>query len=309
MKHTLHILFISLIALLIGCSSQENKSDSDQLTVYTTIYPIQYISEFIAGDHIQIKSVYPPGVDAHTYEPTSKEMTDIAKADALIYLGANMESFIDTIRSALASQDILFVEIGEHQELFLTLEDEDHDHHHDEHDHGDVDPHIWLDPLRMITMGEIILETLINLDPAHEETFRAQFEQFEKNMITLDETFVETLKQKTQKDILVAHAAYGYWENRYGIKQIPIKGLTIESEPSQQALTEIVDIATEKNIEYVIFEQAGSDRVVKIIQEHLGAEALYIHNLEVLTDTDIEKQEDYLSLMKHNLSVLDQATK
>lgn len=298
---------ISIFIFLIGCGSVE--SESDQITIYTTIYPIQYITEQIADDLVQVKTVYPPGVDAHTYEPTSKEMTEIAQGNALIYLGANMESFIDTIRQALASQDIKFVEIGEYEELFSPFaEDDEHFHDDHDHDHGDVDPHIWLDPLRMISMGDIILNTLIELAPTHEDTYREQFQQFEDKMIALDEAYKSTLENKSQKDILVAHAAYGYWEDRYGISQIPIRGLTADSEPSQQALTDIVDEAKAKHLRYVIFEQTGSDRVVQIIQDHLEAEALYIHNLEVLTEEDLHNQEDYLSLMEHNLTILDQAT-
>ncbi len=61
-------------------------------------------------------------------------------------------------------------------------------------------------------------------------------------------------------------------------------------------------------MDYVLFEQNSSDRVSDIIQEQIGAKALYIHNLSVLTEADINEGEDYMSLMKHNLDVLNQAT-
>lgn len=304
-------LLLILSITLIGCGTTDNQNENEtkDLTIYTTIYPIQYITEIIAGDIAHIQSVYPTGVDAHTYEPTSKEMTDMAHGDALIYLGAGMESFVDTIQNALQSQDIRFVELGENEDLFTSSNASDpHHEDHDGHQHGDVDPHIWLDPLRMITMGEMILNTLIELDPSHEDQFHAHFNAFKEDMLTLDQAYTDTLQDKKQKDILVAHAAYGYWEERYGIEQIAIRGLTAESEPSQKELTNIVDIAKERNLHYIIFEQNGSDRVVQIIQDYLDAEALYIHNLEVLTEDDIKTNEDYISLMQKNLQVLDQAT-
>nr|WP_307479900.1 zinc ABC transporter substrate-binding protein [Cytobacillus purgationiresistens] len=36
--------------------------------------------------------------------------------------------------------------------------------------------------------------------------------------------------------MIVPHAAFGYWEERYGVKQIAISGLSSEEEPSQKEL-------------------------------------------------------------------------
>ncbi|ASN07326.1 adhesin [Virgibacillus necropolis] len=288
------------------------------MTIYTSIYPIQYATERIGGDTVNVESVYPPGVDAHTYEPTSKEMTDIATSDAFIYLGAGMEGFAETAADALKSEDVALIELGTHEELFHTDEDEmeedhadenAHEHEHNEHSHGDHNPHIWLDPARMIDMAGIIKGKLIELNPDEKEAYIKNFESLKKDLLALDKSFRETLQSKENKKILVSHAAYGYWEERYGIEQIAISGVTSSDEPSQKELTQIIDKAKKLNLGYVIFEQNGSDRVSKIIQEQIGAEALRIHNLSVLTEEDIKSDKDYLTLMKHNLEVLDKATK
>src|SRR5699024_12691138 len=77
--------------------------------IYTLIYPLQYAAEQIAGNDAVVTSIYPPGVDAHTYEPATKEITEIAEGDLFIYLGADMESFAVSIKSALESQPIKFL--------------------------------------------------------------------------------------------------------------------------------------------------------------------------------------------------------
>ncbi|WP_164668197.1 metal ABC transporter solute-binding protein, Zn/Mn family [Virgibacillus doumboii] len=305
-RHQLFIMLIIIAIVASGCSSSSSNSENNtDLTIYTTIYPIQYAVERIGGETVHVETVYPPGVDAHSYEPSSKEMTAIAEGDAFIYLGAGMEAFAETAAAALGSQDIKMVEIGQHEELFHMEEKQEE---HASHNHGDHNPHIWLDPKRMIDMSSYIKDKLINLSPENKELFIENFNSLKKDIIALEKRFKETLQAKENKDILVSHAAYGYWEERYGIKQIAISGLSSSDEPSQKELTEIIDLAKEKNMNYVIFEQNGSDRVSKIIQEQIDAKALYIHNLSVLTEEDIEKNADYLSLMKHNLDVLDQAT-
>src|SRR5699024_10804190 len=226
-----------------------------------------------------------PGVDAHTYEPSSREITKLANRDALYCLGAGMESFAETTANASASQDISFIELGNHKSLFSSSQTQDR------HEQLDLDPHIWLDPLRMIEMGNIIKESLIELSPSEEALFEENFVIFEKNMHELDELFKETLSDKKKKEILVTHAAYGYWEEQYGIEQIAISGISSSDEPSQKELTSIAQTAKDKGIQYVIFETSTSNKVATIIQEYIGAEKLFIHNLEVLTEEDIKNEE------------------
>ncbi|WP_404454059.1 zinc ABC transporter substrate-binding protein [Virgibacillus necropolis] len=308
----LSLLLLSLI--IAGCSSTSSEGDKQAgMTIYTSIYPIQYATERIGSDTVNVESVYPPGVDAHTYEPTSKEMTSIATSDAFIFLGAGMEGFAETAADALKPEDVALIELGTHEELFHTEESENEDDHADEqsndgHNHGDHNPHIWLDPTRMIDIAGIIKGELIELNPDKKELYIKNFLSLKKDLLALDKKFQETLQKKKDKKILVSHAAYSYWEERYGIEQIAISGLTSSDEPSQKELTKIIDKAKKYNMDYVIFEQNGSDRVSKIIQKQIGAKALQIHNLSVLTEEDIKNDKDYFSLMEQNLNVLDKAT-
>lgn len=303
------IISIAIIAIIsIGCSAPDQaKKSEDTLTVYTSIYPIQYAVERIGGEAVTVETVYPPGVDAHTYEPTSKEMTTIAKSDAFIYLGAGMEGFAESAADALESQDTKLIELGQHEELFHT--EGLHQHEHDDgHDHGDRDPHIWIDPLRMIEMSQLIKDELIELNPDDEGLYNDNFQALKADLLSLDEKYTKTLDAKTNKQILVSHAAFGYWEERYDIEQLSINGLSSSSEPSQKELTKIIDQAKKYNLKYIIFEQNSSNRVSEIIQTQIGAKTLIIHNLAVLTEDDISNKEDYISLMNYNLDILDKAT-
>ncbi|WP_163971587.1 metal ABC transporter solute-binding protein, Zn/Mn family [Oceanobacillus halotolerans] len=316
MKLMQAILIVIILSLtMFGCTSDNKESANDTIIIHTSVYPIQYIIERIGGNTVQVESVYPPGVDAHTYEPTSKEMTDIAKGDAFIYLGEGLEGFAETAAEALAEQDLVFIELGKFDDLFHMEENnthkEENEHKHDAHDghnHGDHDPHIWLDPIRMMEMASILKETLMEINPAGEATYTENHLQLQDDLEKLDEEYKQIFQTKENKNILVSHAAYGYWEKRYGLKQIAINGLSSSSEPSQKDLTKIIEQAEQYNLNYIIFEQNSSNRVSEIIQDHIDAKAMQIHNLAVLTEEDIKEGNDYLSLMYDNLAVLDQVT-
>lgn len=299
------LYFLILLVTTVIMTSCNQSTNANKNIVYTSIYPIQYIVEEIGGDTLTVESVYPPGVDAHSYEPSSREMTQIARGKAFIYLGAGMESFAETAADSLKSQHVRLIEIAALDEsLFSKM----NDHEEHGHDHGDKDPHIWFDPLRMIKVGKLVEEQLSDIFPENAEAFHSNFETFKENMSDLDDEFTQTLAPKKNKEILVAHAAYSYWEERYGIEQLAISGLSTNDEPSQKDLTRIIRAAEESNLDYVIFEQTGTDKVSEIIREQLKAEPLYMHNLESLTEDDMENEENYLTLMKKNLHVLDKAT-
>ncbi|WP_100400657.1 metal ABC transporter solute-binding protein, Zn/Mn family [Bacillus sp. FJAT-44742] len=188
-------------------------------------------------------------------------------------------------------------------------EDEDHSHddHGHSHDHGDEDPHVWLDPVLSIEMAENIKEALVEVNPEESETFENNFEELQQELETLHEEF-EVMVEAADKDtFIVSHAGYGYWEQRYGLNQLGISGLSPTNEPSQKQLEEIIQYAEDHDIEYVMFEQNITPQVAEVVQDEVGAEALRLHNLEALVEEDEENEEDYFSLMRRNIENLETA--
>lgn len=297
------LLALLCIFIISGCESSPNDNhNNDEMIIYTTIYPIQFITERLAGEFADVRTVYPPGVDAHTYEATTKDMIDMSYSSAFIYLGAGMESFAEHTADALKSSDAELIEVGKHEQLFISS-DEEHDHHG--HDHGDLDPHIWFDPLRMIDVAEILKDEMVTLFPEQAHVIEENYASLTDELIELDEQYTDLFYGKTTKKMVVSHAAYGYWEERYGVEQIAISGISATEEPSQKELAQLIERATEEQIEFIFFEQNTSNKVASIVQDHMGAEPLYIHNLEVLMEEDIDRGEDYFSIMQANLDVLD----
>ncbi|KGX84384.1 metal ABC transporter solute-binding protein, Zn/Mn family [Pontibacillus marinus] len=322
MKKIMAIMLMMIVTVMSACSTQESSSETG-LTIYTSIYPIQYFTERIGGEHVNANSIYPPGVDAHTYEPTAKTMAEIATSDAFIYLGAGLEGFAESAANALAEEKVQLMELGAHEELFTKVEvdnhgehgeHEEHEENHDEehkgdhdHNHSGKDPHVWLDPLRSQMMAKYIKQELVKLAPEHKEQFNENYEKLVNDLESLHEQFKSVTQQADQNKLLVSHAAYGYWEQRYGIEQISVNGISPNSEPSQKDVKQLIEKTKKENLSYMIFEQNVSNQVASMIQREIGAKALTIHNLSVRTEQDIKEEQDYLSLMKHNLNVLEKA--
>jgi len=304
-----------VMLLLTACSGDEPKQqESGQIDIYTTVYPLQYFSEQIGGEFVNVSSIYPPGANEHTFEPTQKDMIALADADLFFYIGLGLEGFVENAKKTLANEHVKFVPVAEnideevlqtstgHSHEELSEHEEEHDHHH-----GDIDPHVWLSPTISKDLALTIKNELVKQLPEQEDTFNKNYEQLAKRLDELDQQFKALADNASKKTFFVSHASFGYIAGNYGLTQIPVAGLNSQNEPSQKELAEIVDLAKQYDIHYILFEQNVSSKLTSIIQKEIGAESLMLHNLSVLTEEDIKNNEDYFTLMEKNLQTLEKA--
>ncbi|WP_210364815.1 zinc ABC transporter substrate-binding protein [Bacillus sp. REN3] len=320
MKRLAILFSILLFAafFLGGCAQETDKNIQDQkgkLQVYTTVYPLKYFTEQIGGEYVEVDTIYPPGADEHTFEPSQKDMITLADADLFFYVGLGLEGFVDKAKKTLENEDVKMVPVGEaiHLEEGSTNEEEVADHNEDDHgngeghSHGDVDPHVWLDPLYANEMAAAIKDQLAKLMPEHEDAFQKNYSELSAQLKDLDRDFKAAIDSSKRKEIIVSHSAYHYWEKRYGIEQISISGVSTTNEPSHKELKELISYAKEKEMKYVINEQNFQSKLAKTVQKEIGAKSLTLHNLSVLTEDDLSKKETYFTLMEKNLSTLKKA--
>ncbi|GIN23222.1 MAG TPA: adhesin [Bacillus bacterium] len=314
-KHFI-VLFLITIFILAGCrenAAQDNKKSKDTLTVYTTIFPIEDFTKKIGGKHVEVKSVYPAGADAHTYEPTMKTMMDIADSDLLIFNGGGLESFIGKMESSLKNEKVVKVEASEGVQLLSSEEqhgNEEHEHEehgHDDGHHHDKDPHIWIDPENATIMAENIKNALSEEMPSAKKDFEKNYQDLKAKLQQLDTDLRTVIESADRKEILVSHAAYGYWGHRYGLEQISITGISSENEPSQKQLQGIIETAKKHHMKYIIYDQNPVTKVVDTIQKETGTKPLTLHNLEYITEKDKQDKEDYFSIMDKNIETLKKA--
>ncbi|KOS64346.1 zinc ABC transporter substrate-binding protein [Lysinibacillus agricola] len=338
MKKVFLLFLVAVLALFTAAcgdksSTSKQTETKDKLSIYTTVYPLSYFAQRIGGDFVEVSSIYPAGANEHTFEPTQKDMMNLADANIFFYIGLGLEGFVENAKKTLAKEDVTMVatadqvsdeqlavstghthddeEEAHHDHEHATTEEEhshsEDEHGHDDHDHGNVDPHVWLSPIISQDLALSIKNTLVEKMPEQEATFTANYEALVKELQDLDNEFKAMANKAQEKTFFVSHAAFGYIAGQYGLKQLPIAGLNSQNEPSQKELTAIVDKANDLHIHYILFEQNVSSKLAEVIQKEVGAESLVLHNLSVLTADDVKNNETYFTLMKKNIQTLDTA--
>ena len=126
---------------------------AEPLLVVTSIYPMQFFAERIAGERAEVFNLVPPGVEAHAFEPTPSDLRRLANANVIAMNGLEMEPWLERAIVALGNDvKAIVVEAASEEGALPFVEDahdhghgdeeeEGHDDHEDEDEHGDEDDH------------------------------------------------------------------------------------------------------------------------------------------------------------------------
>ena len=300
------------LSLLTGCGTQpaDTAADDGRLRVLTSFYPMYDFACKIGGDCIDVTNMVPSGTEPHDWEPSTNDLKNLEKADVFIYNGADMEPWADDLLVS-RSDTLHVVEASENVELRTTDGEHEHAHEHEgaDHHHGDFDPHVWLDPENAKIEMEAIRDALCAADPENSTVFQSNYEKYATELDALDAEFREKLAPLPNRTIVVAHEAFGYLCDAYGLTQVGIEGLSPDSEPDPGRMAEVIDFVREHSISTIFFEELVSPKVAEAIASETGAQAKMLSPLEGLSDEQAAAGADYFSVMHDNLAALMEALK
>lgn len=102
------VLIFLMVLFLCGCKGRDPRQEKgDRPIVYTSFFPVYDLVNMVSGGLLDVRSFMPEDKDAHLWEPSAKDMKELAKADLLVVNGANMESWVDSVRENFPDLDIL----------------------------------------------------------------------------------------------------------------------------------------------------------------------------------------------------------
>lgn len=134
--------------------------------------------------------------------------------------------------------------------------DEDHDDHDDHagHDHGAHDPHAWLSPRNASNWLNVIAAELSAVDP---DNAGAYFANAAAGRAEIEELMVEvnaTLDPIRERQFVVFHDAYQYFENDFEFPAAGAISVGDASDPSPARIAEIQARVADEGIDCVMSE-------------------------------------------------------
>ncbi len=293
----LGILLIVATLFLLNLNSRE-VIPQDKLNVVASFYPLAHIVSEVGGQHVSVKNVLPPGAEPHDFEPSPQQFVELGKSNLFIFNGGHFEPWISTLEkgASIKPERVLNMidELARRQNGLIERG-------------GEVDPHVWLDPIMFRQEVEIIRDVLIEIDPKNTPAYQANANQLIDSVNELDQRFRDGLRECVKHEVIVSHDAFGYLARQYGFSIVPIAGISPDEEPSPRDIARIADIARAKGLEYVFFETTISPRLSETIAREVGATTLVLNPLESLTANEVQLGEHYHVIMEKNLNNLRKA--
>ena len=256
------------------------------LSVFVSVVPLQTFVERIGGDQVRVRPMVQPGQNPHTYEPTPRQVADLAGAD--LYLGVGMaleNAWLPRIRAANPGLRVLDVRDG------IPLRSTDSDHripdpgataeghsvHEDGYDHGALDTHVWTSPPLVKSMGAAIRATLSDLRPGQAALFNANYDRFAADLEALDLEIRARLAPVRVRRFLVFHPAWGYYADTYGLTQMAIE--FEGKEPGPRALAGLIEAARSAGVRAVLVQPQFSPRAAQQVAAAIGGRVESVDNL------------------------------
>ncbi len=292
-----------LTFLLSACATPAPQADTSKLQVLATTTFLADITRNVAGNRAQVESLLPVGADPHAYQAAPSDVAKIAKSTVLIQNGIEYEHFLEPLlENAGGQRSIITATDG------LTPNQMD-----SEETPGQMvgDPHLWLDPVLVVTYVENIRDGLIQADPAGAETYKANADSYIAQLKDLDSwirTQVETVPAE-RRLVVTNHEALGYFAREYGFTVVGsiLPSLSSEASASAQEIAASVDAIKASGAPAIFLGDVENANLANQIASETGVQVVNDLHLESLTDG--APAATYIEMMKYNVTRIVEALK
>lgn len=259
--------YLSLILIaffLLNCSEEkpkENIKDTTKLQVTSTTGMITDALKKIAGDKIElIATICGPGIDPHSYIPTTKDIVNINKSDLIIFNGLNLEAKMGDILGS-QGKDKAFA-IGE------AIPKDSLINNSVKSDILDYDPHVWNNPMLWIYSLNMLVDILVQKDPVNEEFYRQNGKKYIDEVIQAYKYAKDKYAQipQNQRVLISEHDAFQYFAKAYDFQVMSVLGMNTDSEAGIKVIQELSDYVVKNKVKSAFIETIINHRGIQALQ-------------------------------------------
>lgn len=280
------IKFILLTFLIFTCSACVNNKTIENSNIKVSIYPIEYITNTLFGNHATIESIYPDSMDDN-YEISDKLLKDYSSANLFIFNG-NDDKENDYVFKMFDNNDNLKI-IDATTSLTYNNKIEE----------------LWLDPMNYLTMANNIKKGFKEYtDIAYlNNDIDSKYEELKVKLIELEADYNEMGNRANKKDIIVSDDLFLYL-TKYGLNVISLEKSNNYSKKSEYKAEELLK---NKEVKYIYIKKGQElDSNIEELKEKYNVNIIELNTLYTLSEDDRKNGKDYLSLMNENLQLLKQ---
>ena len=276
------VLMVMFCFMLTGCFKSE---ELDKASIYTTVYPIEYLTNELYGYNSEVNSIYPDGVDVTTYKLSNKKIKKYSKEDLFVYNGLTDEKQIaaDFVNK---NGKLKIIDVSEGLAIKNSFQE------------------LWLNPTNYLMMAQNIkngLNQYIDSTIIKDE-INANYSKL-KVTITEFETSLKLLQQNGKYNTIIVSKDYFKFLENYGFEVISLEET---DNLNNDTINKAKNLLSSKENSYIFVTDEEKDNYTDTINDvkASGGEIKVLNTMTTLTKEQRDTKEDYTTLMKENLELL-----
>ncbi len=276
-KCFLAVLLLMLLLDVTPVFAGGTRDGSPEKIIAVSILPQSYFVDRISGGRVKSLVLVGPGQNPHSYEPSPRQMTDLAKASVWILSGTDFEiSLVPKIKSLYPNLRIVD---GTKGVTFRYMEDHDDadSHNHTGPEGIEIDRHTWLgrEPAKILALH--VYEALESIDPGSTDFYRDNYASLIKDIDQEFDRLKLELAPLRGTSVFVYHPSFGYFFDEFGITQEAVE--SGGKEPSPRQMAELITRAKAENVKYIFVQSEFPVDSARTIAKSLGAEVVSLDAL------------------------------
>ena len=282
MKKIKYIIIICTL-MLTGCTLFK-RDNMENINIITTIYPLEYSTNYLYGDSSIINSIYPDDTNTDTYELTEKQIKDNSEKDLFIYMGLTSDADI-AVKLINLNKNLKLIDATFGMEYKNDVSE------------------LWLNPSNLL----MILQNIKNgLDEYIDNNYlkleiNDKFNELKLELSELDANF-KTLVENANKKTIYANDKSALFLEKYGLNVIVINE---KHELYEKNLALLKDAIENKKVTYFYrFEDTTLPSSVKELVDNSKIKELELRNLKNITDSERNNKENYINITEKNMENL-----
>lgn len=280
MKKIISILSIVCIFMSTGCFKRDTMED---ITIYTTVYPIEYVTNRLYGDNSNVLSIYPDGAVINDYKLTKKQIKDYSKTDLFIFDGLSEEK--DYVSSFFKyNKNIKIIDSAASMEVTNRVEE------------------LWLNPSNLLMLAQNIKRGFNEYINNHylKNSIEENYEALKLDISNLDASMRSILDGASNNTIVVTDDLFLFL-TKYGFNVISLDTNTV----TDKSIKEVATLIENNELKYIFAPKNEEiSETVKDITDNNDIEIAYLNTMSTITETDRNSNKDYITLMNENIELL-----
>lgn len=277
------VLVIVLMIFMTGCSLFK-RDNMENINIITTIYPLEYITNYLYGDSSVVNSIYPDDINTDTYKLTEKQLKDNSQKDLFIYMGLANDSDI-AVELINRNKNLKLIDATFGMEYKQDISE------------------LWLNPSNLLMILQNIKNGLNEyIDNVYlKQEIEDKFIELKMILSEVDANLKTTMENANNKTIYTNSKSLLFLE-KYGIKVIVVDKESELYEKNLALFKEACENDKVKNF-FVLEDSKTSDEVDKVINDEKINE-IEFRNIKNITDEERNAKKNYVNLMDINIENL-----